>query len=190
MKNNFNLKDLASALFSGYTFRTKVEHDEKGEVAVILMKDVSQTHAEMEYPVTFVDKTVVPEKFYLRKGDVLFLAKGANNFALVFDLNIPKAIATSAFFVIRSNTKKIIPTYLAWYINQSSVQQYLINNRTGTYTPSVSRSVLESIQIKLPNLKLQRLISNIYALSKKEQLLLTKIGEKRKALIESLLLNY
>ncbi|ELR72587.1 hypothetical protein C900_00966 [Fulvivirga imtechensis AK7] len=183
------LKSVLLALFSGYSFRGKVQDDPQGDTVVIQMKDLENNYTEIGSALTRVDSTSISSKHHLQKGDVLFISKGANNFALVYDLNFPRAVAASAFFVLRPDPAKILPGYLAWYLNQKPVQQYLVDNRAGTYIPNVNKTALLGIEIRLPEKNIQEKIVKVDILRKREYLLIHRLLEKREQLISNKLLN-
>jgi hypothetical protein len=56
------------------------------------MKDLENDYQQIGDQLSRVDCTKVPEKHLLQQGDVLFIAKGANNYALVFDKDIKAAV--------------------------------------------------------------------------------------------------
>lgn len=187
MINNVNIKDVLNSLFSGYSFRSKVENDPKGNVKVIQMKDLENNYSKIGSKLTQIDASTIPTKYLLQKGDILFITKGSNNFAIVYDLGLPKAVGSSAFFVLRPDMTKINPDYLAWYINQEPVQQYLINNRAGTYIPNINRDTVEGIKIELPEIKTQKLISKISQLQIKEKRIMENLIFNRNLLVKNIL---
>ncbi len=185
-----NILDILTekGLFSGYSFREKVENCPEGNTFVIQMKDIEQyTFIKPELSRTNFQSE--KQKYFLQNGDILFMAKGSNNYALVYDLDLLKAVAASAFFVLRPDRQKINPYYLSWYINQSPVQKYLKANVAGTYVPNVNRQTIAGIQILLPDRTKQNLIAQITGLSEKEQLLLEQIKRQRKSIISNQLMK-
>ena len=85
---------------------------------------------------------------------------------------------------------KANPKYISWYINQLPVQNYIKQNLTGTYTPTVNRKVVENIPLKLPGLEEQNRIAELGDLAIKEKYLHAQILEQREILINSQLLNF
>lgn len=188
MVQKINIHEVLKEMFSGYSFRSKVEHNPNGDLAVIQMKDLENEYQDIGEDLTRISVESVPEKYLLRQGDVLFLSKGANNKALVFDQSI-KAVASSAFFVLRPDKHKIIPEYLAWFINQRETQKYIEENRAGTYIPNVNKATVLGIAIKLPPLVEQKFIAKIDFLRKREYLLTNELLAKREQLIAQKLLK-
>lgn len=188
MKNTTNILKVLTHLFSGYSFRTKVQHDPSGDAYVIQMKDMWDNYTKINSRLSRIKSSTINPGFYLRNGDVLLVAKGANNFAVVYDLDLPRAIAASAFFVLRPDVQKIYPAYLAWYINQKPVQQYLKENMAGSYVPNINKSTVEGIEITLPSLQKQKAIASVQQLLNKEHQLMQDLAARRIQLIQNLLL--
>ncbi|MDR9374857.1 MAG: hypothetical protein RI565_08325, partial [Schleiferiaceae bacterium] len=63
-------------LFSGYSFRGKVKHLPQGDLAVIQLKDLQEDYSTIGTQLTRVNAEAVKRKYYLQKGDVLFVSKG------------------------------------------------------------------------------------------------------------------
>lgn len=189
MHSQIAINAIISDLFSGFSFRTKVENDPKGDLHVIQMKDLENNYSSIKPDLIKVSSEKISSKFFLQKGDVLFIAKGSNNYALEYNLELKKAIAASAFFIIRPDQTRVVPAYLAWYINQPPVQQYLKENMAGTYIPNINKGTIEGITVALPPIDIQRKIVTVDNLKKREKLLMSLIMEKRELGVSAALLD-
>lgn len=189
MINKVNIKSLLNGFFAGFSFRQKVEHDPNGDLHVIQMKDLQNSYSTIGLNLTKIGSEKISDKNFLRKGDVLLITKGANNVAVEYTLDFEKAIAASAFYVLRPNQKKVIAAYLAWYINQEPVQQHLKANLAGTYIPNLNKGAIEEIAIALPPIEKQELVVDIDRLRRKEFELTTVLQQKRKAFTTALLMD-
>jgi len=187
-----NLKSILSyrGLSSGYSFRGKIKHIHNGGVRVIQLKDFEDNYTSLGNDCYLVDSDKIKNKYYLEVGDVLFTSKGTNNFALVFKEidNIP-TIASSAIFVIKVDRNKANPDFVAWYINQSKVQNYFKTNEAGTYSTSINKTTLEETPIVLPELEVQNNIAKIANLHNQELALSNKLIELKNKLTTTQLLN-
>ncbi len=181
---------LSDALFSGYSFREKIEHNPNGDVGILQMKDIKENYSSFDYySIDKVSDFIFKDKFYLQKNDILFVSKGVNNFAIAIeDINI-KVVPSATFFVIRVEEKKIIPEYLVWYINQKEAQNYLNEKKAGTYVPNLNKQDIMELPIKVPPLDIQKAIAKTAILLNQEIEILDKIKVKRKELIQNQLLN-
>jgi len=121
----------------------------------------------------------ISEKHLLKDGDVLFAAKGTKNFAAVFENHNEPSVASTSFFVIRPTDKKLLPQYLAWVLNSHSTQIVLKGQAIGTSIPSISKQVLENLEIAVPSIETQKAILQITKLRNKEKSLKKEIDVLR-----------
>jgi restriction endonuclease S subunit len=131
----------------------------------------------------------ISEKHLLKPGDVLFAAKGTKIFASVYECHNEPAVASTSFFVIRLTDSKVLPEYLAWFLNHPKIHSLLKNQATGTSMPSISKSVIQNLEISIPSIEVQQSILNLAALQKKEALLRNKITILREKLIIQQIMN-
>lgn len=160
---------VAHEIFSGHTFRSGVINDPEGDCAVIQMSSFDSSYATITKSLQKVKSNSVSEKHFLKPGDILFCAKGNNNFAFVFNEEYC-AIAVSLFFVIRPDKEKISPQYLAWYINQEATQGELHSAKEGTSVSNISKKSLEELEIKVPSLFTQNKLVNLFKLWQVEKM--------------------
>lgn len=131
----------------------------------------------------------ITEKHLLKDGDVLFSAKGSKNIAVVFESHNSPAVASTSFFVLRHIDKKVLPEYLAWFMNSPATQILLKRGAIGTAIPSISKQVLEVLEIPVPDLKIQEAILHITKLYKHEKLLKNLIEGLREKQIQQQIKN-
>jgi restriction endonuclease S subunit len=132
------------------------------------------------------------EKHLLRHGDVLFAAKGTKNFAAWYENKNLPAVASTSFFVIRFHEKfrnKILPEFLVWFINQPVSQKFLKGNAIGTNIVSISKSVLETLEISIPDIQTQKAILKISELRNSEKKIKQQIETLREKLIQQEIIN-
>jgi restriction endonuclease S subunit len=123
-------------------------------------------------------------KHLLKNGDVLFAAKGTKNFAAVYENHNEPAVASTSFFVLRPMDKKVLPQYLAWFLNSHSTQILLKSQAIGTSIPSISKQVLENLEMTVPDLETQNAILQINKLRNKEKTLKQEIETLREKQIQ------
>lgn len=131
----------------------------------------------------------ISERHLLKDGDVLFAAKGTKNFAAVFENHNEPSVASTSFFVIRSTDKKVLPQYLAWFLNNHTTQALIKGQAIGTSIPSISKQVLENLKITIPNIETQQAILQINKLRNKEKSLKQKIETLREKQIQQQIIN-
>ena len=134
----------------------------------------------------------VTEKHLLKSGDVLFAAKGTKNFAAWYESKNQPAVASTSFFVIRLKenfSNKILPEFLVWFINHPSSQKFLKGRAIGTSIVSISKSVLEELEISIPDLQTQKTILKITQLRNSEKKLKQQIETLREKQIQQQIIN-
>lgn len=131
----------------------------------------------------------VSERHFLSAGDVLFAAKGTKNFATVFEYHNKPAVASTSFFVIQITDNKVLPEYLAWFLNSTSTQVLLKGMALGTSIVSISKSALESLEIVIPSIGKQQLILQIAKLRSKEIAIQHQIETLKEKQIQQQIIN-
>ena len=162
---------------------------QKGEIVYLQAKhfDENGEVAETLYPV--LDFNSKYEKHLLKKGDVLFAAKGTKNFAAWYNNDNISAVASTSFFVIRLNKKNVLPGYLTWFLNHPKTQLLLKTHARGTSIASISKAVLSDLEIPIPDIQKQKIILKIFKLKNKEKKLKRQIETLREKEIQHLLIN-
>lgn len=190
--NSVALKSLLTykGLSSGYSFRGKIKHVHNGGVRVIQLKDFENDYTTIGNDCYLVDSETIKNKYYLETGNILFTSKGTNNFAIVFEVfDDTPTIASSALFVLKVDESLANPYFVAWYMNQSKVQNYFQTNEAGTYNTSINKTTLEETPIALPSLETQAKIANIAKLNNQELTISNEIMQLRNKLTTTQLLN-
>ncbi len=134
-------------------------------------------------------KKGIAEKHLLKDGDVLFAAKGTKNFAVVFEHHNEPAVASTSFFVLRPSDKNVLPAYLAWYLNSHPIQTLLKGRAIGSSIPSISKQVLEDLEIQVPGIETQKAILQITKLRNMEKALKQQIETLREKQIQQQIIS-
>lgn len=122
----------------------------------------------------------------LNIGDILFVAKGRDFFAVVYDGRFQPAVASTTFLVLQVKSNNIAPDYVSWYINHPQTQNLLWSIAKGSAIPSISKTILEEIEIPIPELLKQFTILQLYKLQMKEKQIHKQIGKLRQEYINEL----
>ena len=180
------IKDIADIQI-GYQFRKKIEPVTDGTHALVQMRDFND-HNNLNYSeLSRVKLAELPDKYLVNQNDVLFLSRGHSNFAFPITDPLESTIAASYFFILKVRSDKVLPEYLAWYINQSPAQGYLHNiARRGTHMPLIPKSIFENLKVYVPDIETQKNIIELNGLLNREKELLERLLEKRSLLIRSL----
>lgn len=129
-------------------------------------------------------------KHLLNEGDLLFAAKGLNNFAVVYRKIFGQAVASSSFIVLRIKPKQsrsVSPEFLSWLLSHDRQVKLLHSKQLGTTIPSISIAQLKEITITIPPVDVQRKIVAVQKLYEKEIQINDQLAGLRKKQIQHLL---
>ena len=178
------LKEKAN-IQSGYISRGKIETHEDGSHLLIQARDVDADSLSYRTNKLVRFSPVLSRKDWgLKPNDLLFMARGTRNYSILLKEIPDQVLAAACFFIIRVSSKEVLQAYLCWYLNQPPVERYFFRHSgRGVHMPVVNRSVLERLDIPLPDMEIQKKIAELEALRKKETGLIHRLAEKRTQLI-------
>ena len=182
------LSDISEILV-GYQSREGIRAHPDGSHFLLQARDFNTLHQVDWSNLTRFTPAGSTTKSEIRQGDVLFLAKGQDNFACPVSRVTYHVLAANSFYILRPNKATILPDYLAWWLNQTPAQEYIKLNRSGSSLPFLSVSALSHLEIPVPDFEMQRKISELELLRKKEADLIDLYLTKKLALIKTVCLN-
>jgi len=175
---------------TGYPFRGRIERVEKGGCRLVQMGDVDSDSAKVGDDLAHIEPPTNWEKHRLHFGDVLFLGRGIRNDAATFVGRARDIIAAPHLFVLRTRSEWLsAPEYLTWFLNLPETQQRIGSFRSGSAVPFVPMEAFARLEVPVPSIEVQNHVVGIQRLCRQEQHLLAKIRERRRALVDGLMLE-
>ncbi|WP_231654560.1 restriction endonuclease subunit S [Ralstonia solanacearum] len=173
----------------GYSFRSRLEVDAAGDIAVIQMKDIDDSNLLHPEGLARIRMPDMKERHLVQEGDLLFRSRGVTNSAALVSGDLGRAVLAAPMLLIRSKTDVVDPAYLQWFINHPTTQAALAGQAAGTAVKMIGKGVLDGLEVSLPSLEKQRLIVEVAQLASCEAALLEELKGRRKALLEGILLR-
>jgi restriction endonuclease S subunit len=189
MDENRTLLSNIAEIRQGYQFRKKIEDNPDGSISLVQMTNIINGKNIDYQNLARTSETGFKKEHFLKKRDVLFCARGKNNYALLIDKDIKNTIAVSQFFTIRTNKTKLLPAYLVWYLAQPEAVAYFKSNTLMSTVPLINKKTIENFKLVLPPIAKQKIIADIYRLKEKEHYLIKQILHKKEKLINAVLLK-
>ena len=183
-----SLGDL-SEIQVGYQSREGIRAHSDGSHFLLQVRDFDNLHKVNWSNLARFTPAGSTTRSEIRQGDVLFLAKGQDNFACPISHVATHVLAANSFYILRPDKATILPDYLAWWLNQAPAQEYIQLNRSGSSLPFLSVSALSRLEVPIPHIEMQRKIGDLELLRKKEADLLGLYLSKKSTLIQSVCLN-
>lgn len=182
------LREIAT-LGAGLHFRGMIEADPKGLIPVLQVKDFDERLRVDPEALTRVRPGRDVRSYQVKNGDVLFLSRGARQFAVPVRDELEGSIVPNHFFILRIRSPVVGPAFLAWYLNSPPAQTALRAMAQGSNVPFVSKRDLTELEVPVPPIETQQRIVKITALVQQEKELLASLVEARKQMVETLCLE-
>ena len=148
----YSLTEVAT-IHAGYPFRGKIIEKSHGCVHAVQMKQVERLHGIKWDDLVLTDLPGREPSRWLESGDVVFVARGMKNYAVVADNPPAKTVLSPHFFQIRLRKKpEMLPEFLTWQINQSPAQKYFAQSAEGSAVVGVRKGILEELEVICPPL--------------------------------------
>ena len=174
---------------TGYPFRRRIERVEDGNCRLVQMGDVRASAAEVTNVQAYVVLPEGPGRHLLHYGDVLFVGRGLRNEAATYVADCGSVVAAPHLFVLRAAGQVAFPDYLTWFLNLPETQEKVQAMRRGSALPFVPMSAFARLEVPLPSIEVQNHIAGIYRLSRQEQSLMEQIRERRRVLVDGMMLE-
>lgn len=182
------LTDIAEVL-PGYPFRGAIVPDSDGAVAIVQVKDLTQ--GEPLTDTSSLVQTAHNLSSYdtrLRKGDVLIAARGMKSSpfrASVFDAEDKEVVTSSSVHIIRTTSPKVMPEYLALFLNSHGGQLMLAGMVTGSYIGTLPRRELGHLKIPAISIEKQQALVALSNTIRQQQELLDRSKEIRQNILNA-----
>ena len=125
----------------------------------------------------------------LKLGQIVFLSKGTNLRAAVISEEQEKLnlVAPASCLVIDLDINKILPEFLTLFLNSEYGQSLLDSLSKGSMIQNISVSSLKSIEINVPELSKQKVISEVFYQHTQALMILEKMKKKHLTVMEATL---
>ena len=184
-----HLKQIARVQM-GLSFRWRVEPERDGNVAMIQMRDLAEGHRlNNPHNLVTVNMEGVNPRHFAKRNDLVFRSRGKTTTTAIIESEIKRAVVAAPLLRIRVTDANVLPEYLCWFINQPSSQAFLHSRATGTAMVTIGKSVLEALEITLPDRNTQKQIAAFAALSEQEQRLMKDLAKAKKRMTEGVLMR-
>ena len=169
----------------GYQSRGRIEEDLDGDYAIIRSQNFDGAENLLLSEAMRFSPKIDPQKHLVDAGDILVQARGQNHFAYLLENDTNNTVASNSFYVVRlKEHNKVIPAYLVWWLNRTTVQAYFQQVRGVSTIPFISKADLQNTRIRIPPMETQKNISQLMQLWQREQKLNQQLIEKKDMIVQ------
>ena len=179
------LKEIAHVQM-GLAFRSRIEPEADGTVAVIQMRDLTEDNKLSHRNLITIKMDKLSDRHLVKRRDLIFRSRRQTTTAAIIDTKIGPAVVAAPLLRIRVTSEHVLPEYLCWFVNQPLAQAFLHSRATGTAMTVIGKSALDDLQVPLPPLETQKRIVALADLSNKEQKLMRELAAKKEKLVNGI----
>ncbi len=183
-----SLSELAS-IRTGYPFRGGVERVREGGCLLVQAGNIDGDAGDVTGELTRITAPANFREHILHSGDVLVIARGHRNDAATYTRAEGEVVAQSHIIILRTEGKIAFPDYLTWFLNLPKTQAQIRAMRSESSVPFVAVEAIGRLRIPVPSIELQNKIAGVQKLSAKEQQLMEEIRNRRRSLVDGLLMD-
>lgn len=127
----------------------------------------------------------LPSNYLTQTGDVIVKTSEPYT-AIYITEDISGLVIPSHFVIVRADTAKVIPEYIAWYLNKDRIKKAFSMSCAGMLKQIKPTAIAET-EIKLPSLERQQQVVDIYNLAQKELKLIDELRDKKESYYKALI---
>lgn len=182
------LSELVS-IRTGFQFRGEAPYSPQGKYSLIHLRDSADALSFEEQETHRFNISDIKKEDLLSKDDILLRSKGNNHFSVLVDCEVTNTVVSGLSLVIRCKDSRVVPSYLAWYLNQPPAQAFLTKISAGTSISVVNKGALGDLLIPLRSLSSQEAIGELYQLQLRKECLTMKLLKSSRRLLNAQLLS-
>lgn len=150
---SMKLSEIAG-ISSGRTFKNGIIESENPTHSVIQLRDFDKDEDQSPIKWKQLSKTDLSSSKVdnsLKVDDVLIVAKGPLKKAIYLGSVPQNVVANQHFFIIKvKSDAPLSPLFLAYYLNCSDAQRWMLDNSGGSYQSTLSKKTL--LELPIPNI--------------------------------------
>lgn len=159
--------------------KAEIEYEEKATYKLFSLKNISDDGVIEHEPFDeFVSSEKLEDHYFTREGDILMRLSHPYT-AVYIDKSHGGLLVPSSFAIIQVENTRVLPQYVAWYLNTDIVKKELERSQAGSRIPSTNQQTLKKIPITLAPVTKQKVLVELYQLHQKEKMLYRKLIEEK-----------
>lgn len=166
--------------------KAEMPYEAKATYRLLTLKNISEDgFIENDSFEMFTSRDELDDRYFTAEGDVLMRLNQPYT-AVYVDKDHTGLLIPSYFAVIKVNQAKVLPQYLAWYLNTSNVKKELERSQAGSRIPSTNQHVIRNLSFELLPTSKQKTLIELYQLHQKEKMLYRKLMEEKELYFQTI----
>jgi len=174
-----NLSDIAEIKTGLVISRKKAELDPMKTYKMLTLKSFEDDGwINIEALDDFDSSEILSEQYLTQTNDVVIRLSSPNT-AVYITEEETEMVIPSLFIAIRVKSNKVIPAFLAIYLNAQNSKKRLNQVATGSALSIIKTSTLKELEIQLPTIEHQKKVVELNKLIQREKQLLNKLMQEK-----------
>lgn len=166
--------------------KPEMDYNARATYKLLSLKNISEDGMiETDSFDEFVSNDQLDDHYFTAEGDVLMRLSHPYT-AVYIDKEHSGLLIPSYFAVIKVNQSKMLPHYLAWYLNSMPVKNELERAQAGSRIPSTNQQTIKKIPILQSPISKQKVLINLYQLHQKEKRLYKKLIKEKELFFQGI----
>ena len=175
----------------GFSFRSKLNQNEEGNVSIIQMKDFADGNLVNCDDLLRIKDMKIKDSHLVKDRDIIFKSRGLSiESAIALNVSGKVVVAAPLFRIRVDDVNNILPEYLNWYISQSNAQSFFHRMTEGSALKMINKKSLGDLEVEIPALERQKQIVELSTLANKEENIMKELLNRKKIYISKILINY
>jgi len=161
--------------------KAEIEYEARAEYKLLSLKNISEDGLIINGSYDeFISNDVLDTHYFSEENDVLMRLSQPYT-AVYIDKEHAGLLIPSYFAIIKLIDTKVLPQYIAWYLNSMKVKKELTRSQAGSRIPSTNQHVIGNIPIVISPISTQRRIIELYQLHQKQKRLYKRLLDEKEA---------
>lgn len=166
--------------------KAEVEFDARATYKLLSLKNINDDGIIVNDSFDeFVSKDRLDDHYFTEEGDVLMRLSQPYT-AVYINKEHRGLLVPSYFVIIKVHHRKVLPQYLAWFLNSVKVKHELEKSHAGSRIPITNQQIIRKIPIMLSTISKQEALVELYQLHQKEKMLYKKLMKEKELLFQKI----
>jgi len=159
--------------------KAEFEHETMATYKLITLRNITDDGTvDLTTYDEFKSNDVLDSHYFTQEGDVLIRLSHPNT-AVYIDKEASGLLIPSYFAIIKVDKSKLLPEFLAWYLNSKEVKKEFERFQSGTRIPSTNQNIIKTLPVSVTTIDKQKVLIDIYRLHLKEKELYRMLIEEK-----------
>lgn len=159
--------------------KAKGKYDVKAKYKLFSLKNISdEGNINDDSFEEFNSNDELGDHYFTKEGDVLMRLSHPHT-SVFIGKEHSGLLIPSYFAIIKVDTNRFLPEYIAWYLNTFEVKKELERSQSGSRIPSTNKNVLKALPVVITTISKQEVFVELLRLHQQEKILYKRLLKEK-----------